>query len=39
MLEEVVMTTADAVGQDATIPAGYPSAWEFDGLLRSGGRR
>jgi len=36
MLEEVVMTTADAVGYDAAIPAGYPSAWEFDGLLRNG---
>ena len=30
------MATADGVGHDTAMPAGYPPAWEFDGLLRNG---
>ena len=30
------MATADGVGHDTAMPAGYPAAWEFDGLLRNG---
>ena len=30
------MATIDAVIEDVAVPAGYPSAWEFDGLLMNG---
>jgi acyl-CoA synthetase (NDP forming)/GNAT superfamily N-acetyltransferase len=30
------MATADPVAGDGAVPAGYPSEWEFDGLLRNG---
>jgi hypothetical protein len=30
------MVTPDAARHDEAMPAGYPSAWEFDGLLRNG---
>lgn len=30
------MVTSDAVATGEAMPAGYPSEWEFDGLLRNG---
>ena len=30
------MVASDAAGYDEAMPAGYPLAWEFDGLLRNG---
>ena len=30
------MVASDAATNEETMPAGYPSAWEFDGLLRNG---
>ena len=30
------MVAADAAAHDEAMPAGYPAAWEFDGLLRNG---
>ncbi len=30
------MAAVDATGDELAVPAGYPSAWEFDGLLRNG---
>jgi len=30
------MIASDAAVRDEALPAGYPSAWEFDGLLRNG---
>ncbi len=30
------MVASDAAAKDEALPAGYPSAWEFDGLLRNG---
>jgi hypothetical protein len=40
MWEAVTMVAPDAAAKEAAkeeaMPAGYPSAWEFDGLLRNG---
>ena len=30
------MVASDAATHDEAMPAGYPAAWEFDGLLRNG---
>ena len=30
------MAAVDAAGHEVAVPAGYPLAWEFDGLLRNG---
>ena len=30
------MVTSDTVATGGAMPAGYPSAWEFDGLLMNG---
>ena len=30
------MVASDAATKEEAMPAGYPSAWEFDGLLRNG---
>jgi len=34
--EEVVMSTGDGAARGAPDPPGYPSSWEFDGLLTGG---
>ena len=34
--EAVTMVTSGAATKEEAVPAGYPSAWEFDGLLRNG---